>query len=206
MKGLILKDFYTLMKHCKIVIIMCVLFELFGIFGDDNNYFFISYPCVFGCVLPVSLLNYDERERWNKYVQTLPVSKAQYVSGKYIVGLILTILFIILSSILQIIKVINSNTIGFSEYTYTMISIISFSLILSAFIMPFIFKLGAEKGRLYYLFGIGIFCALFVMSAMGEINLFLDAIPMIAILSICILLYIFSWILSIQFYTKREIK
>lgn len=209
MKGLILKDFYALEKYCKSVIFILIVFVAIGFFRDDSGYFFLSYPCLFGSILPVTLTTYDEKEKWNNYVQTLPVSKAQYVSGKYIIGLILTAFFIVLVSVLQMIKMIKNNSIDFVGYGNIMLNLIDFCLVISAFVMPFIFKFGTEKGRIVYLLAIGIFCALFTMLSMSDTSfslVSLGKIPVIAVSGICIALYVLSWILSIKFYQSREIK
>lgn len=206
MKGLILKDFYILAKYCKSVIIILIAFVIAGFFGYDS--FFISYPCLFGSILPVTLMTCDEKEKWNNYVQTLPISKAQYVSGKYVIGLILSSFFIILTSILQLIKMIKNNTMDFADYGNTMLNIIAFCLLISALIMPFIFKFGTEKGRIVYLLAIGIFCTLFVMVSMSDTGfslISLGKIPAIAICGICVALYVFSWFLSIKFYKSRVV-
>lgn len=209
MKGLLLKDFYALLKYCKSVICILVAFVAVGFFSNDNGYFFLSYPCIFGSILPVTLMAYDEKEKWNNFVQTLPVSKSQYVSGKYVIGLILTSFFVVLTSVLQMIKMLKNNSFDISYYLNTMVNIIDFCLLIAAFVMPVIFKFGTEKGRIAYLLAIGIFCALFTMASMSDINfslITLGKIPVIAVSGICVIIYILSWILSIKFYKSREIK
>lgn len=209
MKGLILKDFYALKKYCKSVVFILIVFEICGFFSNDNDLFFISYPCLFGSVLPVTLLTYDEKEKWNKYVQTLPISKSQYVSVKYVLGLILTGLFIFLVSILQFIKMFKNNSFDFISYANEMLMIICMCLMISTFVMPFIFKFGTEKGRIVYLLAIGVFCGLYVGFAMSDDFSLIDSLgkmPTIAVLGICVVLYILSWLLSIKFYQSREVK
>ena len=55
---------------------------------DKSNMFFVFYPCLFCGMVPVNLLAYDERSRWLQYSGTLPYTRAQIVSGKYLIGLI----------------------------------------------------------------------------------------------------------------------
>ena len=142
MKGLILKDLYALQKYCKNVIIILLVFVCVGFFSTGTNGFFISYPCILGSILPVTLLAYDEKEKWNSYAQTLPVTKGQYVSGKYIIGLITTSFFLVITSIVYIIKMIQQNLFSFNEYLNTLFGILIFCLIMSAFIPSFLFKFG----------------------------------------------------------------
>lgn len=208
MKGLILKDLYALQKYCKNVIIILLVFVCVGFFSTGTNGFFISYPCILGSILPVTLLAYDEKEKWNSYAQTLPVTKGQYVSGKYIIGLITTSFFLVITSIVYIIKMIQQNLFSFNEYLNTLFGILIFCLIMSAFIPPFVFKFGTQKGKIIYLTAVGIICGVFIVSeSYSDASLLsLIKIPIAGVLGICVVLYVLSWILSIKFYQSREIK
>ena len=87
MKGLIIKDYYMLMKYFKsyIAIIMIMAFVMMFSTGTPV---FILYPAVMANMLPVSLVNYDEMSHFDRYYQTMPLSKAKYVSAKYLISLI----------------------------------------------------------------------------------------------------------------------
>lgn len=207
MKGLLIKDVYLINKYCKVFILLIVVFVSISIFGNGNM-FFTLYPCLISGILPMTLLTYDEREKWSEYAETLPYTRAQIVSAKYIIGLITTMSIIILIAIAQAIKMAIAKTFIFNEYCTLIMTIVSISLIVPAILLPFIFKFGAEKGRIIYYVVIGGTCGIgFALENInGNLFAFLAEVsPILVSFSVAILFYIISWLLSIQFYKNREI-
>ena len=89
MKGLIRKDFYLLWRYCWLMPLLLLAFIVFSVFSSGGQSpFFIYYPCILSSVIPVNLLAYDDAEHWLTYCDTLPVTRRQYVCGKYIMSLI----------------------------------------------------------------------------------------------------------------------
>ena len=87
MKGLLLKDFYLMAGYCKSFLLVSAVF--IGLFVvEPSNFFFLLMLCI----LPTTLLSYDEREHWNVYSQVFPVTRGQYVSVKYLIGLLCSVL------------------------------------------------------------------------------------------------------------------
>ena len=88
MKGLLLKDLYLAAKHCRAFLLVAVVF--LGVsFAGDENIFFIVYPTLITSMIPMTLISYDERDRWTQYSAALPYSRGQLVSSKYLIGLFL---------------------------------------------------------------------------------------------------------------------
>ena len=99
MRGLLRKDFYLLWNYCRLMPLFLLAFILFSAFSSDGQSpFFIYYPCILSSVLPVNLLAYDDAEHWLTYCDTLPVTRRQYVSGKYIMSLMAVLAMISLLS------------------------------------------------------------------------------------------------------------
>ena len=86
MKGLVLKDFYLLTRYCRNFLLVTFVFLVMYI-SNPGNTAAITMLCAVTGILPITLLSYDEREGWITYCQTLPYTKAQYVSAKYVMGL-----------------------------------------------------------------------------------------------------------------------
>ena len=86
MKGLLLKDFYMAAKYCRAFLLLVIVFLAVSIWGDENV-FFVIYPVLIAGMIPVTLYSYDEREKWTLYSGTLPYTRTQFVSSKYLVGL-----------------------------------------------------------------------------------------------------------------------
>lgn len=209
MKGLLLKDFYMLLKYCRAYLLIALVFFGVSLAEDGNNLFFAFYPCIFCGMIPVNLLAYDERSKWLQYSETMPYSKAQIVSGKYIIGLLVQLLVAIFTGIVQAVRLHINGGFSWKAWFVLMILLIIVSLFASSISLPFMFKLGVEKGRMAYYIMIGVTCATSVIAASvfsktSQSNLQADAILAILLFGM-IAIYALSWYLSIQFFKKREV-
>ena len=86
MKGLLLKDFYLSWRYCRAFLVIVAVFLAVSFTGDDNI-FFLIYPIMIASVIPMTLVSYDEHDKWTAYSGTLPYTKTQLVSTKYLVGM-----------------------------------------------------------------------------------------------------------------------
>ena len=208
MKGLIIKDLYMTAKYCRSNIIISFLFLLLSLASPDNL-FFTFYPAMLGGMIPTNILAYDERSRWIQYSDTLPYSRAQIVSGKYIIGLIAQGTIIVSIGIAHAAVMISNGTFSTEAFGVFMMLILTMSLISSSINLPFMFKYGVEKGRLAYYVMVGIVCGgsvaasqIMTESTAQEINLF-GVLPIVCLIGIGI--YALSWYFSVVFYKKREL-
>ncbi len=205
MKGLLLKDFYQAAKYCRSYLLICLVFLGISLFAPDSNDFFVVYPCLLAGMVPVNLIAYDTSSRWEIMSLTMPWSRAQLVSAKYLMGLLCEVCAIFLTVLCQGLKMGAAFSIGaMGELFATLLSI---ALLLPALMLPLIFKLGVEKGRVFYLGGIGVIMALVGIgyARIAESGIHWDiSVPPMLIPLISIVLYILSWRLSIRFYEKRD--
>lgn len=209
MKGLLLKDVYMIRKYCKAYLLIAAVFIAVSFVSDDNM-FFIFYPCLLCGMIPVNLLGYDERSRWMQYSGTLPYSKTQIVSSKYLIGLFAQASMLIVTAIAQGIHMYMNGGFRFEDFIVLILMLLIMSTVTSSITLPFVFKLGVEKGRIAYYVMIGVVCAgsviassLFRADLQGKIqsNNFLAILCFVGIG-----IYALSWYLSIVFYKKREIQ
>ncbi|MBE6578023.1 MAG: ABC-2 transporter permease [Ruminococcaceae bacterium] len=208
MKGLLLKDLYMMRKYCRFTFIVAIFF--IGIsFLNTSNLLFIFYPCMLCGMVPVTLISYDEHSKWLQYSQTMPYTKAQIVSGKYLIGLFMQIAVILLVGIAQVIRMNIYGSFVLSEFLVLMMLLLILSSVSSSICLPFMFRFGVEKGRIAYYFMIGMVCAGSVLSS-SLLSSKLQAtirpngiLPIICLVGIGI--YALSWYMSIVLYKKREI-
>lgn len=208
MKGLLLKDFYMMKKYCKAYLLLVLVFVILS-FIDNQNLFLIFYPCIFTGMLPVTLLGYDERSKWHTYSNTLPYSKAQLVSAKYLIGLSTQSVLFICVAVVQAIKMKINGTLHLEEYLVLLTMLISLSYFAPAISLPFMFRFGVEKGRIMYSIMTGVMCGISVLvgfwySDKLQAGTAFSGIPFI-FCAMSIVLYALSWYLSILFYQKRNI-
>ena len=202
MKGLLLKDLYMIKKYCRLQL----LFVAFILAGSllTTNVFFIFYPCLISGIIPVTLLSYDELSKWNEYSYALPYKKSQIVSVKYIIGMIAQILMFIISGVIYAVKIFVLN-----NFLVLMATLFVISFLMPSITLPFMFKMGAIKGRIAYIVvifvyfaGVGVFSA-YLVDGYIKIISFSGIITIVCLAVIA--LYALSWRLSIAFYKKREV-
>lgn len=208
MKGLLLKDWYMMKKYCRSYLFIAAAFMVLAFFGNDNM-FFVFYPCMLCGMIPVNLLGYDERSRWMQYSGTLPCTKRQIVTAKYLIGLLAQAMLLILIGLSQGIKMAAAGHFVFGEFVVLMLLLLIVSTLTSSISLPFVFKLGVEKGRTAYYVMIGFVCGASVLASSYFRGQFVTEIKpnlLLAILAVLgIGIYTLSWYMSVIFYQKREI-
>lgn len=208
MKGLLLKDWYMMKAYCRSYLLVTAAFIALALFGKDNM-FFIFYPCILCGMIPVNLLGYDERSRWMQYSGTLPYTKTQIVSAKYLIGLMAQAALLIVTGITQGLKMTAAGDFVFGELVVVMLLLLIVATLSSSISLPFIFKLGVEKGRTAYYVMIGFVCGASLLATSyfrGQFTAEIKPNMVLAILAAAgIGIYLLSWRLSIVFYQKREI-
>ena len=208
MKGLLLKDWYMVKKYCRAYLLIAIVFIAISFFSNDNM-FFVFYPCLLCGMIPVNLLAYDERSHWMQYSGTLPYTKTQIVSGKYLIGLLAQLTVLAATGIAHGVKMYAAGNFVLGDFAVLMLLMLIVSTLSSSICLPFIFKLGVEKGRTAYYVMVGFVCGASVLASsilrgqlMGEIQPDL-ILGLLAIVGISV--YILSWYLSVMFFKKKEI-
>ena len=209
MKGLLLKDWYMMKMYCKSYHFIAVVFVALSLVSNGNM-FFVFYPCLLCGMIPVNLLGYDERNRWMQYSGTMPYTKAQIVSGKYVIGLLAQLTILLIMGVAQAVKMIIVDNFVLGEFVVLVLLMLIVSTLTSSIPLPFIFKLGVEKGRTAYYVMIGFVCGASVLASSlfrGYLGTDIKPNLVLAIFAVVgIGIYIFSWYMSIVFYKKREIQ
>lgn len=207
MKGLLLKDFYMIKKYCRMFLLIAVVF--LGIFAvDTNNFFLLLYPVVMVGMIPVNLLAYDEREKWDRYSAVLPYTRAQIVSSKYLIGLAVNAVISIAAITAQMVCAMQNGIFVPKEFLGMCEILFALGMLTPTIVLPFSFKLGTERGRIVYYACVIIVCA--SGGILGGSGLQMPELPhftfsSMTFLVIMLVLYSLSWLLSIRFYQEREL-
>lgn len=126
------------------------------------------------------------------------------------IGLLTQLTVLIATGFAQTVKMIIARNFVPGDFAVLMLLMLIVSTLTSSICLPFVFKLGVEKGRTAYYIMIGFVCGASVLASsilkgqlMSEIqpNLIL---ALIALIGICV--YILSWYLSAVFFKKRKIQ
>lgn len=209
MKGLLLKDLYMIGKYLRFSLVLMVVFTLVGAV-DSETMFFVFYPCMICGMIPVNLLGYDERSKWDAYAATLPCTKAQYVSAKYLIGLAGLMVVLVLTGISQAVRMIVTDSFACEEYLLLLGMLVMLGCVSCGMTLPFMFRYGVEKGRMAYYVMVGLVCgsggflSRYFRPELRERISLNAGLPIVMV--IVIGLYALSWRLSIRFWEKRELK
>lgn len=207
MKGLLLKDWYAVKSYFRAFFLMDIIFIVVSCF-TDGNVFFLIYPCIFSGMISMSLIAYEEKEKWNIYAETLPYSRAQLVSSKYVVSLFIGLLTVLAMSTVQAGMMLYKHEFDFFTILNFITILLPVSLLPTAILLPFVYKFGAEKGRIIYYIVIGIFCgSMGFLGGMRNYTLSFTQNPYLDIIGFLVAVFVFgvSWLFSVRFYQNREI-
>lgn len=146
MKGLLLKDILNFKKQGLMFLFLIALWFFIGIKNKDM-YYLSGIIAMMTLLVPITVISYDEKAKWERYALTMPISKGTVVVSRYL----LTIAISVVGGALSIIAGLMIST-SIKEVLLTNMSVISIGLLIIAFAFPFIFKYGVEKGRLIMIF------------------------------------------------------
>ncbi len=139
MKGLLLKDFYTLVKQMKLFLLMLVCFSLIP------NLSVTSFAIVYAA------LAYDERSKWDRLAAMMPYSLRSLVLSKYLLGYAAVGGAALLSAAAQAAVGAVKGQPFAPESMAVLLAAVCVGALLLAVDLPFVFRMGVEKGRFIFL-------------------------------------------------------
>ena len=203
MKGLLRKDFYMLWSYSRMFLIFLIIFLAASLFQPESV-FFSFYPGIVMGMLPITLIYYDESFKWHIYCQTMPLSRKTVVVEKYGMLLILTGAAALVSALVQAVGGFFLHTLSPMEALERSVVTLSLSLAATSLVMPLVFRLGPEKGRLTYIVSIALFCG--IAGSLDGLGLTsLPEFSPILLLILALGVTFGSMVLSIRLYEKREL-
>lgn len=207
MKALLYKDFCLLRKHGRAYLFV-VVFILLAAVLEEDGLFMLLYPCMLAGMVPVTLMGYDERSGWDRYCSMLPFGKGQIVSAKYIIGLLMQAVVMVLSAAAQLCRTARFGDAGV-PLGVLMAMMLAASFVSVGLCMPFMFKFGVEKGRVAYYLMIGMVCGACAVVSVNFGGASAAEIPgapvWLAAAALSAAIYAASWCVSVVWYSKREV-
>ncbi len=208
MKGLLLKDWFVIWKQCRYLLFVPAVFLAVSALSDDSQFFAI-FAFLLSAMYPMTVMGLDEQSKWERYALTMPFRRRDLVLSKYLLSFCSLFLYGVLYLLLVLLFKHDPEAMKVSVML-TSVGI-SIGILYSALAYPFLFKLGMEKGRIWYLILIVVVCgngaALAAMLG-DEISLnllltWMDRLLLILPLA-ALALFGLSAFLSIKLYESRE--
>ncbi|MFF2176902.1 ABC-2 transporter permease [Lysinibacillus sp. NPDC058147] len=148
MAGLILKDLMSIQRQIKAQAFLLIFFLFVSIFMQQSLILFtlIIFIVTFQAI---TALTYDEQSNWDKYANTLPISKGDIILSKYILSVLLMLFGLILA--LPIVFIIHrfTNNWASAEFFLTFNLLVTLAFCMLALLLPIYIKFGSIKGRLF---------------------------------------------------------
>lgn len=198
MKGLLLKDLKTLGAQAKILFLLLAFYLVFSVAQRDYSMISVMVS-VFGAILPITALAYDERGKWERYALTMPISRRELVLSKYLLGLLLLGGGFLFSVVCQLL----GGTDVLSAVVSALQSLSIGALMLSVTLLAS-FRFGVEKGR--FVMMIAVFLPSVVLFSVGSlasasvwVMRLLNFLPVVAVAALLL-----SAMMAVRIYAKRE--
>lgn len=198
MKALLMKDCFVIWKQLKLfLVIILVITVLNGSFG---NVFIV----VLASMLPYTAMAYDEQSKWDQLAAMMPYSVQDIVLSKYVLGWLYTAAAGLFTQLVQLVLTLLGSPLAAFEPA-SVLSGFCASLCLLSIILPPMFRMGTEKGRLWTFLVVFLVCgtagALSDIIVDGPVR---GAPFLLAVLAIAaVVLTAVSIPLSIRLYTRR---
>lgn len=210
MLGLIKKDLLVIKSQFKIMFILLFIL-LFIAFQEDVVDITLLLPMV-GFMMFLPIFSYDEFNKWNSYVSTMPNGRKNAVRARYCATVLVILFLVFISLILSVgINFFRDETINITELMMELMgNFLGVSLVV-ALLYPVMYKWGALNGRIImFIFVTGIILISGILpkyvdmsSLITTINS-IEKIGYIALPFISILLYLGSYLISLKIYMRKD--
>ncbi|MDO4943931.1 MAG: ABC-2 transporter permease [Ruminococcus sp.] len=216
MKGLLKKDLILTVHTYWLFLPFIILFWIISIASED--FFFTIYPVVFLSALPMGLITVDEKCRWQGYANSMPYTRGEIVTSKYVfagaIAITVTVLGIIVQTLSHAVK--GTLTAAAAEEILLMLVFCPImGLLIPCISLPCVFKFGIDKGKIAYLLLMGFaggilgFMLSVTSDSFSEILTITAKIPLSVTicggLGLAAAMFIISWAISIHAYKRRDL-
>lgn len=206
MKGLILKDLLNFKNQQGITFLILIAFYFLMALQMQSSSFFAALWVMLGATLPISSIAYDEKAKWEKYALTMPISRKEIVTSKYV----LSFLFIIAGNIISLPVIYMIDGSFGIENLLIFLVLVAVGVTFNSIMLPFVFKFGSENSRIIMILVVAIpFLTGYILQKMNiNVLLFLDehekVIGIIGGIA-TIVIYLISYLLSVWIMERKEI-
>lgn len=214
-KGLIIKDLLQLKTYKRTLIIYIAIFCLSSLSLDSGIGNMLIVMLILGLgMFSIASFNYDEFNKADRYILTLPVTKKEVVMSKYLLIILSTVVGCIIGILLTIIMsiIINKPIPNFEDMLSTGLGGLLAVGFIECIQVPCIYKFGAEKGRMQMIILTALLgSAIYLISKINIsipntvlFKLLKSILPLILIL-LGVLMYYISYKISYKIYSKKEL-
>lgn len=200
MLGTIIKDLKNIFGQFIYYFVLMVVFMAVSVI-TKNIYYYMGAIVFFCVAVPLSALAYDEKDNWDKFALASGVTRNQLAVSRYLLGLVIFLPMWAISFILVL-----AGGMWDIENLSVLLSYGGIALLTLDAVLPVIFKIGVEKGRIIYIFTILIVIALgallgFLVETIGGASVLYSSV---AVLALGVVGFFLSLKIACNIYKKKD--
>lgn len=211
MKGLILKDLYSMRSYQKILLLLAVIVIGMCTIGNFSTVYIPNMFMVYLLMMSVTIFSSDEACNFDRAAISMPLSRKQIVTARYLTLLILLALIAVLGfALTAAISLVKGTTGWLAETGAGLGLLLLIILFVTSLIFPLSYKVGTEKAR-YVMVLIFIAPYLLVFSLLPHLQNWVITLSagaqglLVAAAALFIVgMFVGSYFLSQKIYAKRE--
>ena len=148
MKGLFMKDLLVLRKYARTMAVFILVYIVVFSMLDSVDVISGMVTLVLA-MMSVATFSYDELAKWDRFGLTMPVSRKQAVASRYLVCLLFTVLGGVITLAFSLVFGYIRKTGDPAQSLLSSYTILSVAVLFLSLILPFLYKFGPERGRLF---------------------------------------------------------
>ncbi|HIS66644.1 MAG TPA: ABC-2 transporter permease [Candidatus Scatomorpha merdipullorum] len=199
MKALLVKDLLTLKGQAKSLLLVLAVWFIIS-FVNGSGLFFTSLSVIYGMLLPLTTLSIDEKSRVERYMMSMPVTRAELALSRYALGLLgLLALGVLGIGASLVIGDSLEEALGASAACFCL------AVLLLGVTLPLVYKFGTDKARVVCIavYMVTFLAVSFIAARFGiELDDLSGAFFLLPFLSLAVLAL--SAAVSLGIYKKRE--
>lgn len=155
MKSLILNDVYNIGHNTKQMILL-LLFWCVCFFSSIEDGGYIVLCAILTATMTITTFSFDEKCNWTKYAIIMPVTRENYVVGKYLVAFIFSVIGVAWGSIITFLVCQWRGSFQLEMFLLNIYAGLIVAMFFCSIWIPLLVKYGAEKTRMIMIFAIAI--------------------------------------------------
>lgn len=210
MRGLILKDFYNMLKNIGPTLVTTICVGLLLMIQGNPSMFVVGITLAGGSICS-SCLKMDETVEWEKFELTTPISRSTVVLEKYILLFVFTLISLFVGGAISYIAGNIAGTFEIGNFLVYVAVGFSLGIISGSLIIFCLFRFGLIRADFFtticYLIPVGIFVGVLVVLEKTGYDI-MAGLPYLYITCIfpiiALIISVLMAILSIMIYRKKQ--
>ena len=145
MKALLRKDLYVVDKQLRLLIVLALVLSVVPVANAVGS----TYAIMISYMMPVSVVAYDEKCRWDKYAAMLPYTPRQIILSKYLLSYLLVVYSVLVLLLGLLVEALAEKEPVDPEDLVMVAGIGVACVLLNALCFPTMYRFGADKGRFF---------------------------------------------------------